>query len=289
MKDRKTCSSMNLLTGALTWWSSLLGWIPTRVPCRSSIPLSLSLPPFSVSLQLSLLNKSHSLLFTAFTLTSYSPPCFLSCSSSASWLPNVGKEYAVGSVKQFKILLCVSPHLSLLLLFPVMLCYVFLRVFSASLVLSTTAFVLFFSFPYTPSLFPWFLSCSSLFSLPFGLLFSSSLFSFLSYVTLLLSSIFLFLVVFSLVSLLCAPSANSLQAVHFPPDLGHAEHSDDILQFLLSASCSLFFLPFLESIFLGIYFEITCNTRNWIINTFKYKRSDTRHHTDSDFSVTCIH
>lgn len=151
MKDRKTCSSMNLLTGALTWWSSLLGRIPTRVPCCSSIPLAL--PPFSVSLQLSLLNKSHSLLFTAFALTSYSPPCFLSCSSSASWLPNVGKEYAVGSVKQFKILLCVSPHLSLLLLFPVMLCYVFLRVFSASLVLSTTAFVLFLLFLIPPRSF----------------------------------------------------------------------------------------------------------------------------------------
>lgn len=58
-------------------------------------------------------------------------------------------------MKQFKILLCVSPHLSLLLLFSVMYFFVFsLLLWSFPRLL--LFFFFFFTFPYTLSLFPWF-------------------------------------------------------------------------------------------------------------------------------------
>lgn len=120
----------------------------------------------------------------------------------------------------------------------------------------------FFTFPYTPSLCPWIYPVhpSSLYPSVSSFPHLSSHFYHMSLFCYPLSFFFWLLSPSSPCFVLRLPTP--FRQFIFPPDLGHAEHSDDILQFLLSASCSLFFLPFLESIFLGIYFEITCNTRN---------------------------
>lgn len=96
--------------------------------------------------------KNSSTQFIAFTL--HLLPwlhSFFSLSGSPPWLPNVGKEYTVGSVKQFKISLWVSPHLSLLPLsiMPTVI-HVFLPIF------------LHFSHPFSSSCFCYYPSASPL-------------------------------------------------------------------------------------------------------------------------------
>lgn len=105
------------------------------------------------------------------------------------------------------------------------------------------------------------------------------------------SHIFLSLVLISFFALLCAPSANSLRAVHFPPDLGHALvrwHTTIPLFSLLQSILPAFSWKYI----MRNYLEITCKTRNWII--YKFTRSCSTghwHHTysDCDSSLKSIH
>lgn len=123
---------------------------------------------------LCLCNKGYAVRTSSNTSTAYLSGC-------PPFHPIAGKEYIVGSVKQFKILPSVSPHLSLVL-HSIMPHYVFLPLFSTFLILSTPAsFANVFCYFCLYSFFPPFIPhhplclCPPRFSLQFPAVHSSSL------------------------------------------------------------------------------------------------------------------